>query len=462
LFYRFFKLPVQHGAEQEWFGLGKDELLKFRAQWKHVKLIIVDEVSMVSNVMLLKMHRRLNEVLSFNIDESFGGKNVLLLGDLLQLPPVNADFCFEQITSEANKKVFGTVGTYSVWNEFEYKELEINMRQRDDSVWSDMLNRIRLGIATENDVTDLETRFISADKTPITIEQAARFYADNLMLSGNCVCLLPNVVTVDLFNNTMLELKNVTIVEIPASDVNSTYANDKNASKKRKRPVKVNPKQQAKVEKASDTAGLEKILRIGVEARVMLKRNVSLQSGLVNGALGTVRKINTNKRGVVTEIVVEFDSSKECVPIKRVKAEFFVSPSVKVERQQFPLCLAYAITIHKSQGMTLDKVLLDVGSKVFEPGMIYVALSRVRKLEDVSFIDFDPTKISCKQIAAEEYNRLRIANGYSPLPPINIFPPSVHQKYLLALQENARKRGVVAADDSRQRIDGGIIFLFFR
>jgi PIF1-like helicase/Helicase len=449
LFSRFFKLPVQHGAEAEWFGLGKDELMKFRAKWKDVKLIIVDEVSMVSNVTLLKMHRRLNEVLSFDKDESFGGKNVLLLGDLLQLPPVKADFCFEPITSKATKDVFGTVGTYSLWNEFVYKELEINMRQRDDSVWSEMLNRIRLGIPTEKDVTDLQTCFISKDKKRITIEEAAKFYAANLMISGNCVCLLPKVETVDLFNDAMLKIKNVTIVEILASDINLTRKNAKSASKQRKKPVKLNQKQQDKVKKAADTAGLEEILRIGIEARVMLRRNISTQSGLVNGALGTVRAINTNERGVVTEIVVEFDTSKESVPIKRVKAEFFVSRGIKVERQQFPLCLAYAITIHKSQGMTLDKVLLDVGSTVFEPGMIYVALSRVRKLQDVYFIDFDPTKITCKQIAADEYNRLRIANNYSPIPLFNKLPPSLYQE----------KMKQILANNSRRQVDGGMILL---
>jgi ATP-dependent DNA helicase PIF1 len=74
-----------------------------------------------------------------------------------------------------------------------------------------------------------------------------------------------------------------------------------------------------------------------------------------------------------------------------------------LERQQIPLRLAYAITIHKSQGATLDCALIDIGSNTFEYGQAYVALSRVRSLEGLHIWSLNPTKIRCHPAVAAFY-----------------------------------------------------------
>ena len=78
-----------------------------------------------------------------------------------------------------------------------------------------------------------------------------------------------------------------------------------------------------------------------------------------------------------------------------------------VYRKQFPLILAYAVTIHKCQRLSLDSAVIDLSNKVFSPGMAYVALSRVRSLNGLHLTDFDPASIIVSAICLEEINRLR-------------------------------------------------------
>jgi ATP-dependent DNA helicase PIF1 len=77
-----------------------------------------------------------------------------------------------------------------------------------------------------------------------------------------------------------------------------------------------------------------------------------------------------------------------------------------VGRSQIPLRVAYAITIHKSQGATLDSALIDIGGNTFEYGQAYVALSRVRSLDGLYLWKFDPRKVLCHPAVAEFYRNL--------------------------------------------------------
>jgi len=95
------------------------------------------------------------------------------------------------------------------------------------------------------------------------------------------------------------------------------------------------------------------------------------------------------------------------VTIERDSASFEVLKSIYYTRKQFPLMLAFAITIHKSQGLSHENAIVDAGSTNFGPGMIYVALSRVTSLNGLHLTDLDRSKINCHQKAIKEYNRLR-------------------------------------------------------
>ena len=109
--------------------------------------------------------------------------------------------------------------------------------------------------------------------------------------------------------------------------------------------------------------------------------------GLVNGALGTVVSIKAH------HIAVQFDNVPEPYRVEKVKSKFMVLKRIFVYRKQFPLILACALTIHKCQGLSLDCAMMELSDQVFSPGMAYVALSRVKQLENLHLIAFKPQSV---------------------------------------------------------------------
>ncbi|KAI5708183.1 hypothetical protein M8J77_017546 [Diaphorina citri] len=156
------------------------------------------------------------------------------------------------------------------------------------------------------------------------------------------------------------------------------------------------------------TAGLDRRIVMKVGARIMLRRNIDLTLGLVNGAIGTVRKVifDIDNCSLIRRLQVQFNHGL-VYDLERVSTKFEVLPRVFVHREQFAICLAYAITIYKSQGLGLDNALIDIGSSTFTCGQAYVAFSRLKTLSGVHLINFDPSKIKALHPAIVEYNRLR-------------------------------------------------------
>ena len=152
--------------------------------------------------------------------------------------------------------------------------------------------------------------------------------------------------------------------------------------------------QDAKHISAQDMLGLHPVVLLCKGARVMLTMNLWSLVGLCNGLTGTVVDIifveSHNPPDLPIAVLVKFDNycgpsfanMPFCVPIPPVTATVCVGNCVH-ERQQLPLTLAWALTIHKSQGMTLEKAWIDVGRKETTLGMTYVTLSRVRNLSSI-------------------------------------------------------------------------------
>ena len=150
------------------------------------------------------------------------------------------------------------------------------------------------------------------------------------------------------------------------------------------------------------TAGLEAELKLAVGVRVMLRRNLDTSQGLVNGALGTVSAISKDC------IQVTFDHTPKLqFKIERVRSRFQILRHFYVYRKQFPLILAFAVTIHKCQGLSLDCAIVDLSRDVYATGMAYVAMSRVRTLAGLYLLAFDPISIKVSRECTEEVNRLR-------------------------------------------------------
>ncbi len=128
----------------------------------------------------------------------------------------------------------------------------------------------------------------------------------------------------------------------------------------------------------------------------MLCRNIDTSQGLVNGAIGTVISIKS----------VQFDNMSHVYDVEKVKSKFMVM-KIFVFRKQFPLILAFAVTIHKCQGLSLDCAMMDLSDEVFSPGMAYVALSRVKRLENLHLIAFNPQSVIVSSNSLQEINRFR-------------------------------------------------------
>ncbi len=307
---------------------------------------------------------------------------------------------------------------YNLWSEFNYFELTENVRQKNDSAFAEMLKRIRIGITNQEDVDILESkRIVQKNVSEATkIESAVEFIVNKLKNGCYIICLCPTLEKTELINNEVIKAFNIITVNIPAQDTES-FINSKSKLKKKSTNAYLRNNIKKKI---SETAGLESNLIIGINSRVMLRRNIDVNRGLCNGALGTVTKINMNSCGnYVQNIIVIFDCNKNSdfkeTVIERINSDFEIRKNIYANRSQFPLTLAWAITIHKCQGITLDHVLIDLGQDIFESGQAYVALSRGKEIKNIHLIDFDSNILKCNKKALKEYNRLRYKFTNLPL-----------------------------------------------
>ena len=140
--------------------------------------------------------------------------------------------------------------------------------------------------------------------------------------------------------------------------------------------------------------GLEPVIYLSKGARVMMTNNLWPEAGLANGSLGTIKKIiypeGSKPTDLPTAVIIRFDEYygpsciegiDKCVPVPTYTAEW-TSHGKNHSRQQIPLKLAWAITIHKSQGQTLNKAVIDIGEKEIASGCTFVALSRMKSIKD--------------------------------------------------------------------------------
>jgi ATP-dependent exoDNAse (exonuclease V) alpha subunit len=120
------------------------------------------------------------------------------------------------------------------------------------------------------------------------------------------------------------------------------------------------------------------MLKLGVGSKVMLRRNLNVRKGLVNGATGTICKFKFNQSTVWID----------CCTV-----DFYGKNHRRVIRRMLPLILSWANTIHKFQGTTVNKCVIDLGPGLFAKGMAYVAISRVRTLNGLAITNLDVSKL---------------------------------------------------------------------
>lgn len=399
--HRLLQLPVEHKQTPKYRPLSDEVLQVLRSDLKDVVLFIIDEVSMISNITLAYIHMRLAEIFN-TIDEEngwFGKRHIVVLGDLLQLPPVRENSPFVKLSPREITKLIGALNFPNLWEElFKYQELTQNMRQLNDMKFVEMLLRIRIGITTEEDRRILSQRLITlkSGSNEGRLHEIAEFLSH---LPADTVCLLPTRNMAQQLNDAMLQANPNPEITLKATD---SVDCPRYLVKRARESI------EKYEEDASMTAGLEKTIVIKKGVKVMLKRNIDVSLGLVNGAIGIVDKVewDLNDKNKARRVIIIFNNGlrHELAP---VKSKFEIINRAFVHREQFPICVAYAITIHKSQGLSLNNALIDIGSSTFSCGQAYVALSRVTSLQGVHLINIDFSSIKAQQTAIVEYNRLR-------------------------------------------------------
>lgn len=295
---------------------------------RRLKYLAVDEVSMIG-AELLDLVNELFQI-ARKCDRPFGGVKVIFFGDFLQLPPVNDRFAFQS----------------KIWQAAEPEtHFLTHIYRQEDREFSEVLNEIRTGRRLDNgDMPERVCRFLHEARERVA--------------SKECPPIVMHTVNsdVDAENELMLSMVKGKLESYSATQwakKNNNWllnALDKNCR-------------------------APKDLRLKEGARVMLLANLDLSAQLANGSMGTV--VGMRPRTVR----VLFDSTERTVEIYRHTFEMVEHGEIVATREQFPLRLAYAITVHKSQGLTMDSAVVNIGGNFCPPGAAYVAFSRVKTPE---------------------------------------------------------------------------------
>ena len=341
----------------EFKDLEGERLNKLQQLFSAVKYIIIDEMSMVGRKTLGQVDRRLRQAFPHHAQEVFGGCSCLLFGDFGQLPPV-MDLPLYTIDSRTELSNQGS-SAYQTFQQAVVLDQVMRQAGQDPQQvqFREILLRLRDAKVTVADWNCLMTQ------TPTHVQDLTPF--------ASALHLIPTVEAVVEYNVAQLHASGQPIATIKAVHTGANAA---------KAP-------------ADDAGGLEAVICLAKSARVMLTSNLWVDVGLVNGAMGTVQAICYRTGGppdLPIAVMVRFDSYSGptlhdgTVPITPLRRTWS-SSGVQCSRLQLPLKLAWAVTIHKSQGLTLDKVVIDVGKREFSTGLIFVACSRVRQLKDLLF-----------------------------------------------------------------------------
>lgn len=315
--------------------------MKKRGMYGKIDVILIDEISMVRADLLDCVDRflRLNRN---SPGAPFGGVQMVFAGDLYQLPPVVGEGEREIFSEYYESEYFFDS---RVFRELDYEVIELeNIYRQKDASFISILNRIRLNLATAEDLRTINGRF-----DPEFASGGRDFY----------LCLTTT-------NREAAAINYARLDEITAR-LHTLEAEIEGDCRKSHFPT-------------------EPILRMKTGAQVMLLNN-DFAGRWVNGTIGKILEIHPREERIVVDLP---GGAEEVSPYKwRVHRFVFDGSSGRIETEergyfrQYPLRLAWAVTIHKSQGKTFDRVIIDTGRGTFSPGQMYVALSRCTSLEGI-------------------------------------------------------------------------------
>ena len=334
--------------------------IRLNKKWLNTKILIIDEISMLEPELFEKLEFIARKVR--NNEKKFGGIQLILSGDFLQLPPVNSKkLCFES----------------KIWSDIIDKTIyfEENLRQ-DNQEFQSILNKIRVA-NVDKDVKKFLKSCMNKENVNLLIDPVILYSKKSMVQDYN--------------SNKSLSLLN---------------NNNQDNIKKYKSKIEFkNIKDESKdmyIEMINKMCNIEDEFELTIGSQVMLVINM-LDDNLANGSMGKVIEF---KDGYP---IVLFTNG-----VKKKISEYRWSllddsdnmESLNIYKNQLPLILAWAITIHRAQGATLEYIETDLGSSIFEYGQIYVVLSRVKTPEGIFIKNINFKKIIANPKAIEYYNNL--------------------------------------------------------
>jgi ATP-dependent DNA helicase PIF1 len=323
-----------------------DDIKEVRDRQLYTKLdlLVIDEISMVRADLLDGVDKFLR-VNGRHSDRPFGGTQLLLVGDLFQLPPVVSRAEESILFSRKYTSPYFFSAKSLEHCQFAPVELGKVFRQTDVA-FTELLDKIRVAEQLENVLPAINTRYTGP-------------------ASGGS-----HVVTLTCTNAASDQINKTELNKLPG-EVRTFVGtiSGKFAIEEERLPAPLNLTMKLGAHVMFTKNDTQKRWINGTLGRVIAFRDASIQVELIGDHPGAVHDVQ----------VVDWESFK----YEYDYAEDKIKPTVTGRYSQYPLMLAWAVTIHKSQGKTLGRVRVDLGNGAFSPGQVYVALSRCRSLADI-------------------------------------------------------------------------------
>jgi ATP-dependent DNA helicase PIF1 len=377
-------LPEKTKTLHSWasIGLGRDSAERLvesilhnpasKKRWKSTQILVIDEISMMTPELFEKL-----DIIGKRVRGNaapWGGIQLVICGDFFQLPPVAKGLSGEPVS--AGRFAFES----PKWTTADLTPVVLSKIERQtDPAFQQILNECRIGAPSASTVELLKTRQGLDWKTKLI----------------RPTLLFPRNADVDTINE-----KNIAALKQPLVSYEA---------KTEILPDPLNPMDpptgeqlERCVQRLDADANYSAHLELCLNAQVMLIYNMDVELGLVNGSRGVIVGFRDDNVPIVQFL------HGDPIPIERHLWKSHEHPMV--HRSQIPLRVAYALTIHKSQGATLDCALVDIGATTFEYGQAYVALSRVRDMESLYIWNLDASKIMAHPTVIRFYEHLMDVN----------------------------------------------------